>query len=51
MKDLFERVRKNVGDRARRLNKDQHPIMAKSDDAAEILLGAGSGDKSDGCLA
>jgi hypothetical protein len=50
MKDLFERVQKDVSDRARKLNKDQHPIMARSDNAAEILLGAGSGDKSEGCL-
>lgn len=51
IKDLFERVQKEVSSRAKSVGKNQHPVMAKSDDATEIVLGAESGKKSEGCLA
>lgn len=51
MKNLFESVRKNVSDRATQFGKDQHPIMARSDAAAEFALGAEPGTKSELCAA
>jgi hypothetical protein len=49
MADLFEGVRKNVSARASKAGKDQHPIMARSDAAAEFALGAESGSKGEVC--
>ncbi len=50
MKDLFERVKNAVSESAKKLNKDQHPTMLKSDEAGEIILGSPAGEKSDACL-
>lgn len=51
IKDLFENVQKEVTEKAKQLNKTQRPVMMKSDSAAEIVLGAATGQQSDGCLA
>ncbi len=51
LNDLFSRVERDVAARAKKKDKDQHPTMAKSDDATEILLGAKPGDQSEGCAA
>jgi hypothetical protein len=49
MEDLFEGVRKNVSARAAKAGKDQHPIMARSDAAAEFEIGAEPGAKGELC--
>ena len=50
MKDLIEKVQMEVSQKAKKLNKAQMPLVAKSEAAAEIILGARQGDKSEGCL-
>jgi len=51
MKELIENVQHDVNEKAMSLNKSQRPVAAKSEAAAEIILGASSGQKSEGCLA
>jgi Caspase domain len=49
--DLFAQVQAEVSDTVqRKKNAPQHPVMMKSDSAAEIVLGAAVGGASDGCL-
>ena len=50
--ELFANVQRDVSGRVKqRLQKDQRPLMASSQDAAEIVLGAAPGGASDGCSA
>ena len=52
MKELFANVQKDVASRvAQRFQKQQRPVLATSDNAAEIVLGAAVGGVSEGCLA
>ena len=52
LKDLFANVQKNVSSRAmQRFKRAQRPVMASSEDASEIVLGAAVGGASEGCLA
>ena len=52
LKELFANVQRDVSGRVRqRLQKDQRPLMASSQDATEIVLGAAPGGTSDGCSA
>jgi Caspase domain len=52
MKDLFAQVRTDVSAKVMsRYKKDQRPVMATSDSASEIVLGAAVGGASEGCLA
>ena len=52
MKELFANVQKDVASRvAQRYQKQQRPVLATSDNAAEIVLGAAVGGASDGCVA
>jgi len=49
---LFESVQKDVSARvAARFGKAQRPVMARSEAASEIVLGAAVGGASEGCLA
>ena len=50
LSDLFATVQKDVSTRVmQRLQKPQRPVMAKSEDATEIVLGAAPGGASEGC--
>ena len=52
LKDLFTSVQKNVGSRVmQRFKKPQRPLMASSENAAEIVLGTAVGGASESCLA
>jgi hypothetical protein len=52
LKDLFASVQKNVSSRVlQRFKRAQRPVMARSDNSAEIVLGAAVGGASEGCLA
>ncbi|MCU1339240.1 MAG: hypothetical protein JWO19_4821 [Bryobacterales bacterium] len=47
--DLFKQVRTDVIEKVRKLNKEQRPVIANSERAAEIVLGAAVGSPSGGC--
>ena len=49
MNDLYVRVKNDVAAKARKLNKAQSPVMASSDRAAEIVLGAAPGSDIKSC--
>lgn len=49
LKELFEKVSQDVSVRVRKLNKEQRPVMASSNSAPEIMLGAPSGAHSGSC--
>jgi hypothetical protein len=52
LKDLFATVQSSVNARAlQRFKRAQRPVLASSDNAAEIVLGAAVGGTSEGCLA
>lgn len=52
LKDLFATVQSSVSARAmQRFKRPQRPVMASSENAAEIVLGAAVGGASEGCLA
>jgi hypothetical protein len=52
IRDLFSAVEKSVSSRVmQRLKRAQRPVMASSDNASEIVLGAAVGAGSEGCLA
>ena len=52
LRELFGTVQKDVAARVQtRYGKAQRPVMATSDDASEILLGAAIGSSGDGCTA
>ena len=52
LKELFGNVQKDVAARVlARYGKAQRPVMATSDDASEIVLGAAIGSVGDGCTA
>jgi len=52
IKDLFTQVQADVAQRvAQKYSKPQRPVMASSDSAAEIILGAAPGSASEACLA
>jgi hypothetical protein len=51
IRDLFAAVEKSVSSRVmQRLKRAQRPVMASSDNAAEIVLGAAVGGASESCL-
>jgi hypothetical protein len=50
LNDLFAKVQQEVSDKVKQQNKEQRPVMAKSDRASEIVLGAASGGGSEGCV-
>ena len=49
LKVLFAQVSTDVGEKARKQNKEQRPVMASSSSAAEIVLGAAPGSSSAEC--
>lgn len=52
MNDLFANVRKDVSEKVRaRLSREQTPVLARSENSAEIVLGAIVGGSSDLCTA
>jgi hypothetical protein len=51
LREAFQQVEKDVSEKAQKRSLAQKPVMIQSDKAAEILLGANPGDKSDGCAA
>jgi len=50
LRDLFSQVKDDVAAQVKKLNKEQRPVMANSDNAAEIVLGAPVGG-ANGCTA
>ena len=51
LKDLFTQVSTDVAEKARKLNKQQRPVMANSDRAADIVVGAAVGSSAGACAA
>ncbi len=49
LKDLFAQVSTDVGEKARKQNRQQRPVMASSSSAAEIVLGAAPGSSAGSC--
>jgi uncharacterized caspase-like protein len=49
MNELYARVKNDVASKARKLNKTQSPVMASSDRATEIMLGAAPGSDIKSC--
>jgi hypothetical protein len=51
LNDLFASVQKDVSETVmKKHNRPQRPVMAKSDDAAEIVLGAAQGASGEPCV-
>ena len=51
MNDLYAQVEKQVSDQVKNtLHKAQHPLMFKSEQTAEIVLGTAVGGKNDQCV-